>query len=72
MTESEARTILLKHMELDTRPEYPHAWVGDLILEGTVSFCFEATIHAEGADPREDYGHWIVHKEDGRCVLDMR
>ena len=63
MTEAEARAILLNYMQGMTDAEYPFAWVGDLIEEDTHKFILEATIHAEGENPREDLYQWFVNKD---------
>ena len=70
MTEAEARGILLKFMQKIARAEYPVAWVGSTIWESPRAFLFEATLHKEGANPRDDYMHWIVKKDTGECGPD--
>jgi len=71
ITEQEARTFLLQQMANIAWPKYPLAWVGDLVEEDDVAFTFEAAIHAEGEDPRDECVHWHVVKRDGRCVAAM-
>ena len=63
MTESEARNILLQHMEQSTNREHPLAWVGNLVEDDDYSFVFEATIYAHGNNPRKHFHHWFVNKD---------
>ena len=76
MTALEARNILLTQMQAMTSAEYPVAWVGTLIEENEYTFCFEATVHATGEDPREGFHYWFVNKDISggceRCVPDLR
>jgi len=69
MTAEEARAVLMEYLR-DFNPDYPLPWVGNMIRETQEVFAFEATMHKEGEDPRDDYGHWVVNKTTGDCLPD--
>lgn len=69
MTETEAKDILLAKLKSMTRPDFPLAWVGDVVLDTPNAFILEGTIYADGDSSRENPWFCAVDKATGKSGM---
>ena len=67
MIVEQAKAILMGFLSTMCDEKYPIAWVGDVAEDRPATFILEGNIHAENEDPRDDYNHFFVNKDDGSC-----